>query len=167
MQTAVPAVAGPAERRVSALVEKATRRGYAAIGLYQPKTPANVGSVLRAAHCYGAALVAKTGQRYHGSSTDTMKAYRHLPLLQVEDLFAAIPHDCVPVAVDLIDGARDLTHYTHPERAFYIFGPEDGTLGKEIVDRCRDKVFVPTAFCMNLAAAVNVVLYDRAAKQAR
>jgi tRNA(Leu) C34 or U34 (ribose-2'-O)-methylase TrmL len=85
----------------------------------------------------------------------------------VADLFDAIPHDCVPVAVDLIEGARDLTHYTHPERAFYIFGPEDGTLGKAITDRCHDKVFVPTAFCMNLAAAVNVVLYDRAAKQAR
>ena len=27
-------------------------RGYAAIGLVQPKTPANVGSVLRAAGCY-------------------------------------------------------------------------------------------------------------------
>jgi tRNA(Leu) C34 or U34 (ribose-2'-O)-methylase TrmL len=142
-------------------------RGYAAIGLYQPKTPANVGSVLRAAHCYGTAMVAKTGQRYHSASTDTMKAYRHLPLLQVDDLFSVIPHDCVPVAVDLLDGARDLTHYTHPERAFYIFGPEDGTLGKAITDRCRDKIFVPTAFCMNLAACVNVVLYDRAAKEAR
>lgn len=142
-------------------------RGFAAVGLFQPKTPANVGSVLRAAHCYGAALVAKTGQRYSHATTDTMKAFRHLPLLQVEDLFDVVPHDCVPVAVDLLEGARDLTTYTHPERAFYIFGPEDGTLGKAITDRCRDKVFVPTAFCMNLAATVNVVLYDRHAKTTR
>lgn len=132
-----------------------------------PKTPTNVGSVLRAAHCYGAALVAQTGKRYHGVSTDTTKAYRHLPLLSVDDLFSVVPHDCVPVAVDILDDARSLVTYTHPERAFYIFGPEDGTLGKAITDRCRDKVFVPTAFCMNLAAAVNVVLYDRAAKEAR
>ena len=124
------AVGIPVDRRVGQ-----RSRGYAAIGLYQPKTPANVGSVLRAAHCYGTAFVAKTGQRYHGSSTDTMKAYRHLPLLQVDDLFDAIPHDCVPVAVDMIDGARDLTNYVHPERAFYIFGPEDGTLGRVITDR--------------------------------
>lgn len=157
------AVAG----RVDRMVSPHSRRGYAAIGLHQPKTPANVGSVLRAAHCYGTALVAQSGRRYHSSSTDTMKAYRHLPLLQVDDLFSVIPHDCVPVAVDLLDGARDLTHYTHPERAFYIFGPEDGTLGKAITDRCRDKVFVPTAFCMNLAACVNVVLYDRMAKCTR
>jgi tRNA(Leu) C34 or U34 (ribose-2'-O)-methylase TrmL len=143
------------------------RRGFAAVGLHMPKTPHNVGSVLRAAHCYGAALVAQTGKRYHSSVTDTMKAYRHLPLLNVDDLFSVVPHDCVPVAVDLIDNARSLITYTHPERAFYIFGPEDGTLGKAITDRCRDRVFVPTAFCMNLAACVNVVLYDRAAKEHR
>jgi len=89
-----------------------------------------------------------------------------LPLLQVGDLFDAIPFDCVPVAIDLVAGAREITTYVHPERAFYIFGPEDGTLGRAITDRCRDKVFVPTAFCMNLAACVNVVLYDRYLKGA-
>lgn len=142
-------------------------RGFAAVGLHQPKTMSNVGMVLRAAHCYGAAIVAQTGRRYQYSSTDTTKAFRSLPLLNVDDLFAVIPHDCVPVAVDLLEGARDLATYIHPERAFYIFGPEDGTLGRAITDRCRDKVFVPTAFCMNLAATVNVVLYDRMAKAAR
>lgn len=142
-------------------------RGFAAIGLHQPKTPANVGSVLRAAHCYGAGMVALTGQRYQRARTDTQAAYRHLPLLQVEDLHTIVPYDCVPIAVDLIDGARCLTDYVHPERAFYIFGPEDGTLDEKVTSWCRDKVYVPTAFCMNLAAAVNVVLYDRMAKQGR
>lgn len=139
-------------------------RGFAAIGLFQPKTTVNVGSALRAAHCYHAAMVATTGRRFHNAPTDTLKSYRHLPLLQVDDLFDVIPHDCVPVAVDLIDDALDLTTYRHPERAFYIFGPEDGTLGKNITDRCRDTVYVPTAFSMNLAACVNVVLYDRLLK---
>lgn len=154
-------------RGVSSPATNAGKRGYAAVGLHMPKTLANVGSVLRAAHCYGVAMVAQTGKRYHNASTDTMKAYRHLPLLNVDDLFSVVPHDCVPVAVDILDGARSLVNYRHPERAFYIFGPEDGTLGRAITDRCLDKVFVPTAFCMNLAAAVNVVLYDRAAKEAR
>lgn len=140
-------------------------RGFSAIGLHMPKTPTNVGSILRAAHCYGSAFVAQTGQRYRGSSTDTTKAFRHLPLIQTDDLRALIPHDCVPVAIDILDGARSLTTYMHPERAFYIFGPEDGTLGRGITDWCRDRVFVPTAFCMNLAACVNVVLYDRMVKQ--
>jgi tRNA(Leu) C34 or U34 (ribose-2'-O)-methylase TrmL len=140
-------------------------RGFAAIGLFNPKTDVNVGSVLRAAHCYGSAFVAHTGRRYKAASTDTFKSVRHLPLIHVDDLFAVVPHDCVPVAVDLLEGARDLTKYEHPERAFYVFGPEDGTLGRTITDRCRDRIFVPTNGCMNLAACVNVVLYDRMAKR--
>jgi tRNA(Leu) C34 or U34 (ribose-2'-O)-methylase TrmL len=140
-------------------------RGFAAIGLHQPKTPSNVGSVLRAAHCYGAKMIAASGTRYRPHGTDTMKAYRHLPLLQCDNLRDVIPYNCVPVAVDIIEGARPLPGYVHPESAFYVFGPEDGTLGKEILSWCRDVIYVPTAFCMNLAAAVNVVLYDRAAKE--
>lgn len=61
--------------------------------------------------------------------------------------------------------ARNLVGFHHPERACYIFGPEDGTLGKSITDRCKFKVQIPTAYCMNLAATVNVVLYARLAKQ--
>ena len=130
-----------------------------------PKTKANVGSVLRAAGCYGAAMVAASGQRFGKAITDTQKAYRHLPMLQVDDLHAVVPFDCVPVAVDLIEGARSMCTYVHPERAFYIFGPEDGTLGKGITDWCRDVIYIPTAHCMNLAATVNVVLYDRMVKR--
>lgn len=141
-------------------------RGYAAIGLHQPKTPVNVGSALRAAGCYGAALVATSGRRYRRAPTDTTNIYRHLPLIQCDDLHDVIPFDCVPVAVDLIPGAVSLMDYKHPERAFYVFGPEDGTLGREILRWCRDVVYVPTNGCMNLAATVNVVLYDRASKQA-
>jgi tRNA(Leu) C34 or U34 (ribose-2'-O)-methylase TrmL len=139
-------------------------RGYSCIALHMPKTHVNVGSALRAAYVYGARLIVTSGQRYSPVSSDTMKAYRHIPFLQTDDVFDAIPYDCVPVAVDILEGARPLPTYHHPERAFYVFGPEDGTLGKKITDRCRDRIVVPTHFCMNLAATVNVVLYDRLAK---
>ena len=59
---------------------------------------------------------------------------------------------------------KKLNNYKHPERAFYIFGAEDQTLGKRIVSFCRDIVYIPTKTCMNLAATVNVVLYDRMVK---
>jgi len=142
-------------------------RGFSAIGLHMPKTPENIGSALRAAYCYNAKMMAVAGRRYHGHPTDTPKAYRHLPLLQVECLRQVVPRDCIPVAIDIVKGAIPLHKYIHPQRAFYIFGPEDGTLGKEIIGWCRDVVYVPTEECMNLAAAVNVVLYDRQAKQLR
>ena len=143
-------------------------RGFAAIGLDNPKTPANIGSALRAAGCYGASMVALGGprpRRLHKCPTDTGKVYRHTPVVMTDDLHDVIPYDCVPVAIDLIEGARDLRTYTHPERAFYVFGAEDATLGHRVTDWCRDIVYIPTRDCMNLAACVNVVLYDRFSKR--
>ena len=140
-------------------------RGYAAIGLDNPKCAANAGGVMRAAGCYGASLVVLSGMRMSRWPTDTRKTWRRVPVLPVENLHDAIPFDCVPVAVDLIPGAQSLNSYTHPERAFYIFGAEDATLGERITSWCRDKIYIPTNGCMNLAATVNVVLYDRLAKQ--
>lgn len=143
-------------------------RGYAAIGLFRPKDKFNLGGVLRAAHCYGAAAIVVEGDRTPVTSReDVSKAYRHIPVFRGEDLFGLIPFACIPVAVDLIPGAAPLPTFTHPERAFYIFGPEDGTLGRRHTERCKYVVSVPTAYCMNLAATVNVVLYDRMAKRGR
>lgn len=141
-------------------------RGYAAIGLHWPKTNVNVGSVLRAAGCFDAQLVVVEGERYRRAPTDTTQMYRHIPLLHAP-LAQSVPFDCIPIAVDLVEGAACLHSYTHPERAFYIFGPEDGTLGKPITSWCRDVIYIPSHGCLNLAAAVNVVLYDRSKKRAR
>jgi tRNA(Leu) C34 or U34 (ribose-2'-O)-methylase TrmL len=70
------------------------------------------------------------------------------------------------VVIEVHYRARSLTSFTHPESAFYIFGPEDGSVRKEIVERVPLIVQIP-AGCLNLAAAVNVVLYDRLAKSSR
>lgn len=140
------------------------KRGYSVIALDNPKHSLNVGSTLRAVGVYGAAMLVVSGIRYKRAVTDTMGQYRHTPLLQVENILDAIPFDCVPVAVDLISDAIPLPQYKHPERAFYIFGAEDATLGKRITSKCRDIIYVPTNGCMNLAATVNVVLYDRLSK---
>lgn len=143
------------------------QRGYCAVGLLNPKTEANMGAALRACGNYGAALMAIQGKRFKKCSTDTMKAWRHLPVQEVDDLRHAIPFGCIPVAVELSPNARSLVGYTHPERAFYVFGPEDSSLGRDTLSWCRDVIYVPTNRCMNLAACVNVILYDRMAKSLR
>jgi len=139
-------------------------RGYAGIGLDNPKDDKNIGAALRACGVYGAAFMAVSGKRYDRSCVDTRKQYRHMPYFQVDNLYNAIPYDCIPVAVDIIGDAIELPKYTHPERAFYVFGAEDATLGDRVLKWCRDIIYVPTNGCMNLAATVNVVLYDRLAK---
>jgi tRNA(Leu) C34 or U34 (ribose-2'-O)-methylase TrmL len=139
--------------------------GYAAIGLHNPRDRRNVGAVLRAAYCFEAALVAVSGRRYKVQRTDTASTHVHLPLLQIDDLRLAVPYDCVPVAVERRADALPLPTYQHPRNAFYVFGPEDGDLGKSVLSWCRDVVYIPTAHSLNLAAAVNIVLYDRTAKR--
>jgi tRNA(Leu) C34 or U34 (ribose-2'-O)-methylase TrmL len=142
-------------------------RGHVTIALHNPKNAINVGSVLRAAGCYSADLVVIGGkQRWRCGSipSDTHKTWRHIPTLTPDDVMDSIPFGAIPIAVDLLPGAIPLPDFAHPERAFYIFGPEDSTLGTAIHERCKWKVVVPTTRCMNLAATVNVVLYDRLTK---
>ena len=144
-------------------------RGFSCVGLYRPKTAENVGGVLRAAHCYGVSSVILDGARNRDlrHCTNTPSAHTHMPVTITGDMMQHIPFDVQLVAVDLVPGAISLPSFQHPKRAFYVFGPEDGTLGGEIVSRAQHIVYVPTRNCMNLAACVNVVLYDRMAKSLR
>jgi tRNA(Leu) C34 or U34 (ribose-2'-O)-methylase TrmL len=142
-------------------------RGFAAIGLDRPKDTANLGGVLRAAGCYGASLVLLSGGRMGKYATDTMKAWRHVPCVEVEDLMAHCPYGAEPVVVEITERSKTIFNFVHPHSAFYIFGPEDGGVKKEIVERCSRVIQIPTNGCMNLAATVNVLLYDRLLKQQR
>ena len=80
------------------------------------------------------------------------------------DIFASLPYDCTPVAIELTENAEDLVDFQHPERACYIFGPERGSLSEETMKRCDSVLKIPVSLPLNLAASVNVVLYDRMLK---
>jgi tRNA(Leu) C34 or U34 (ribose-2'-O)-methylase TrmL len=137
------------------------------IGLINPKSPTNVGGVLRAAGCYNANHVFFTGTRYLNAKkfhTDTKNVIERIPLTPIHSLKDAKPEGATVVVIELIEGATPLPEFTHPDNAFYIFGPEDGSISKDILTWCDEVVYVPTIGCMNLAATCNVVLYDRLAK---
>lgn len=137
------------------------------IGLTNPKSPTNVGAVLRAAGCYQANEVSYSGPRYTLAAkfnTDTQNAGNKIPLIAKESLLDDIPDDVSIICVDLVEGAIPLPDFVHPDKALYIFGPEDGTISQQIIDKADAVVYVPTVGCMNLAASVNVTLYDRLAK---
>ncbi len=124
-----------------------------AIALINPKTVTNVGAVMRAAGCYRVDAVIYSGTRYDHAAkmqTDTKDRHQTIPLIGVDDLFANISANTKVVCVELAEGAIPL--------------PEDGTINQAIIDRADAVVYVPTVGCMNLAATVNVVLYDRLAK---
>ncbi|KXF81828.1 RNA methyltransferase [Enterovibrio coralii] len=137
------------------------------IGLDNPKSPSNVGAVLRASRCYQAGEVRYTGVRYDRAAkfyTDTQDAIDTIPLNGVASLTENLEDGVEIVCVELAVGATSLPSFEHPEKAIYIFGPEDGSIAKDIVKKAHHVVYVPTVGCMNLAATVNVVLYDRLAK---
>lgn len=137
------------------------------IGLVDPKSPTNVGAVLRAAGCYQADAVRYTGSRYDRAAryqTDTHGAAERIPLERVAAMTEELPASIKLVCVELVEGATPLPLFEHPVDALYVFGPEDGTLEQSLIDQADAVVYVPTEGCMNLAASVNVVLYDRLAK---
>ena len=151
---------------------------HVTVGLTNPKSPSNVGAVMRAAGCYSVDQVLYTGKRYANAvkfnsskhNTDTKNARDKIPLNGLDD-FENLEHlrSCLPtntkiVCVDLVEGAIPLPHFEHPDQALYIFGPEDGTISQTVVNNADSVVYVPTVGCMNLAASVNVLLYDRLAK---
>ncbi len=137
------------------------------IGLSNPKSPTNVGAVLRAAGCFQANSIFYTGQRYSRAAefcTDTQKNIDKIPLTAVDCLLESAPKDAKIVVIELVENAISLADFQHPENAFYIFGPEDGTVKQKVVNQADSVVYIPTQGCLNLAATVNIVLYDRLAK---
>lgn len=137
------------------------------IGLVNPKNPVNVASILRAAGCYGVASVFYTGERYRFAkdfNADTKAFHKVIPTVGVDCLRDVVPEGASVVAVELVEGATPLPSFNHPENAFYLFGPEDGSIGEDVLSWCDHVVYVPTYSCMNLAATANVLLYDRLAK---
>ena len=145
------------------------RQGFAAVALHRPSRPENIGGVLRAADAYGAALVVLGGGTLPpdplGHPTDTTQAWRRIPVVLADDVLTVLPDQCVPVAVERVAEATPLPEFHHPERAMYLFGPENGSLDEAILERCAEVVSIPGRECSNLAAAVNVTLYDRTAKR--
>lgn len=137
------------------------------IGLLNPKSPTNVGAVLRAAGCFRADSVFYTGERYDRAMsfrTDTKNRTNSIPLQCVESLLDNTIVNAKIICVELVEDATPLHQFKHPDNAYYIFGPEDGTISQKIIDKADAVVYIPSNGCLNLAATVNVVLYDRLAK---
>ncbi|MCB1736283.1 MAG: RNA methyltransferase [Gammaproteobacteria bacterium] len=136
------------------------------IGLVNPKSPTNVGAIMRAAGCFAADAVYFSGGRFERAEkfqTDTKNARQRIALNKTDDFLDAAK-DARLVCVELVLGAVALPDFVHPDQAFYLFGPEDGTLPQAYIDAADSVVYIPTIGCLNLAASVNVVLYDREVK---
>ncbi|MFZ1429434.1 MAG: RNA methyltransferase [Geminicoccaceae bacterium] len=139
-------------------------RGFFAIGAEGISKPMNLGNLVRSAHAFGASFVFLVNAEYgvRKSSSDTSQAEFQLP---VYDFASAaelnLPRGCRLVGCELVDDAVDLPSFRHPLQAAYVFGPERSSLSPAMLARCHHVVRIPTRFCINLAVAGAVVMYDR------
>lgn len=144
-----------------------------AVILYNPKFSHNVGAAMRAASCFGVEQVWFTGDRVSLESKkgarlpreERMKGYSSVELRHYDRPFDCFTSDIVPVAVEITETSEQLPTFVHPERAVYVFGPEDGSIPSKIKRHCHRHVMIPTRHCTNLAAAVYIVMYDRLVKR--
>jgi tRNA(Leu) C34 or U34 (ribose-2'-O)-methylase TrmL len=129
-----------------------------------------MGAILRLAYNYSASLINVSGSRinnfgkYINHPTNVFNTENKIPVVQVDNLIENIPFDCCPVAIELLEEAKPIFDFEHPKNAYYIFGAEDGTLGKSITMKCAHVIYIPMQQCLNLSHAVGTVLYDRCAK---
>ena len=147
-----------------------TPRGYFAIGAERMSKALNLGNLMRSAHGFGASFTFTIGARYQAleARADTSKGQDHLPHYNWSDLSdARFPAGCRLVGIELIDDAIDLPSFKHPTRAAYVLGPERGSLSDALLERCDYVVKIPTKFCVNVAMAGAIVMYDRVSLLAR
>lgn len=139
-------------------------RGYFAIGVERVSKQMNLGNLMRSAHAFGASFVFTVGAEFRAleAKSDTSKSIAHVPLYNwasADDM--VLPKGCRLVGVELLDEAVDLPSFHHPTMAAYVLGPERGQLSPQLADRCHYLVKIPTAFCVNVAVAGAIVMYDR------
>ena len=141
-------------------------RGYYGIAFYRPKTPENAGAILRSGFLYGASFFAAIGIRFGRYSTNTVKAERHIPFYEYEDLdqfLDSIPVGCELIGVEMDADSKPLSTFEHPQRAIYLVGSEDHGLPSYVIEACDDIIQIecPHKTSMNVSHAVTLTLYDR------
>ena len=139
-------------------------RGFFAIGAEGISKPMNLGNLMRSAHAFGASFVftIDAHKKLEAPGSDTSNAPSHIPYYQWQKISdMQLPRSCQLVGVELLDEAVDLPSFRHPLQAAYVLGPERGSLSPELIHKCDHIIKIPTSFCINVATAGAIIMYDR------
>lgn len=145
-------------------------RGYFGIGAEGISKPMNFGNLARTAYGFGASFVftVTPGRRVEAPESDTPNSQEHMPWYNYDRVDTIqLPDGCRLIGVELTDEAIDLPSFRHPTSAAYVLGPENGSLSPELTQRCEFIIKIPTLFCLNVATAGAVVMYDRVQSMGR
>jgi tRNA G18 (ribose-2'-O)-methylase SpoU len=147
------------------VVEQAGMKGYFGIGVERISKAANVGTLFRTAHAFGASFIFTVASQYRQSdlrASDTADTPRSLPLHEFADVPSLrLPRDCRLVGIELTEDAVELPSFRHPRQAAYILGSEREGLSAQMQQHCDHIIRIPMRFSVNLAVAGAIVMYDR------
>jgi tRNA G18 (ribose-2'-O)-methylase SpoU len=137
------------------------------IGIYQPKTAHNIGTLWRTAYILGAKFIYIIDGKYANQSSDTMKTWSKIPFYRYTDFehfYASLPYATQLVGLEMSDYSKSITKFVHPLRAAYLLGAEDNGLPPAIIERCHHLVQLPGENSLNVAVSGSIILYDRIQK---
>lgn len=139
-------------------------RGYFGIGVQRFSKPMNAGNLFRSAHGFGASFAFTIDSKLplKSAGSDTSDAWKQMPYYRFDNVATMVlPDNCAIVGVELLDEAIELPSFHHPKQAAYVLGPEKGSLSPDLVEKCDHVIKIPTKFCINVATAGAIVMYDR------
>jgi len=145
-------------------------RGYFAIGIDNASKKGNMGNLIRTAHAFGAAYAFAVNPKveYHSGETvtrdftDTSKSHQAIPFFNYASASEIeVPQGCKIIGIEITDESIDLPSFKHPLQAIYVLGGERSSLSEGMRARCDQFIKIPTKFCLNVATAGAIVMYDR------
>ena len=139
-------------------------RGYFGIGVEGISKPMNFGNLSRTAYGFGASFVftVSPGKHIGEPPSDTTRSQDHMPWYSFATVSEMrLPDKCRLVGIELTDDAIELPSFRHPTQCAYILGPEGGSLSPEMMQQCEFIVKIPTLYCVNVATAGAIIMYDR------
>jgi tRNA G18 (ribose-2'-O)-methylase SpoU len=137
------------------------------IGVYQPKTSHNIGTLWRTAYILGAKFIFIVGGKYNHQTSDTQKTWSKIPFFRYDDFeafYANLPYSTQLVGVEMSESSESITKFAHPSRGAYLLGAEDNGLPEEVLKRCHHLVQLPGETSLNVAVSGSIVIYDRIQK---
>jgi tRNA G18 (ribose-2'-O)-methylase SpoU len=145
-----------------------TKEQFFGIGVYQPKTEHNIGTLWRSAYILGASFIFIIDGKYKPQTSDTQKTWSKIPFYRYRDFdhfYDSLPYSTQLVGLELSDNSTAIRTFAHPSRAAYLLGAEDNGLPQKVAERCHHLLQLPGEQSLNVAVSGSIVMYDRIQKR--
>lgn len=138
--------------------------GYFEIGIFQPRTNENIGTLWRSAWQLGAAGIFTIGKKQRKQTSDILNVPERIPMRHYDsfaEFLTARPLGARLIGIEM--GGTPLAGFSHPSRAIYLVGSETNGLSKQVLAHCDAVVELESLnyASYNLAVAGSIVMYHR------